>query len=217
MKKMGEISICFMVPILLTGGTILGGLFEQTLTAYGVVKEMALMKCNEEITSQGLKDVKVVAEYTWLGRGQFYLNRSVEDDIEILKDLKTDWVYLGFRYRLPIPYSPFEEPDFFNEVEIKEAERRGYTFLQLKEAIEKLHQEMPDTLFTGGLGIEFFYSKDRDSITGEIINASKAWKMALDPQEYGSLYQKRNFNAGGQREWDGSLPILIALNTITER
>ena len=41
--------------------------------------------------------------------------------MEILRDLKTDWVCLGFRYRFPIPYSPSEEPDFFNEVEIREA------------------------------------------------------------------------------------------------
>jgi len=193
MKKMIKISIDFAIPILLTGGIILSGLFEQTITMCGVVKGLVLGKCDEGITSQGLKDVKVVAEYTWLGLGQFYLNRSVEDDIEILKELKTDWVYLGFRYKLPVPYSPFEEPDFFNEIEIKEAERRGYTLLQLKEAIEKLHQEMPDTLFTGGLGIEFFYSKDRDPITGEIINASKAWKMALDPQEYGFSISKEEF------------------------
>ena len=193
MKKMIKISVGFAIPILLTGGIILSGLFEQTTTTYGVVRGLALGKCDKEMTLQGLKDVKVVVEYTWLGRGQFYLNRSVEDDIEILKDLKADWVYLGFRYRLPIPYSPFEEPGLFNEIEIKEAERRGYTFLQLKEAIEKLHQETPDVLFTGGLGIEFFYSKDRDPITGEIIDASKAWRMALDPQEYGFSISKEEF------------------------
>ena len=72
--------------------------------------------------------------------------------MEILRDLKTDWVYLGFRYRFPIPYSPSEEPDFFNEVEIREAERQGYTFSQLKESIEKLRREMPNILLHRWIG-----------------------------------------------------------------
>jgi len=155
---------------------------------YNMIRELAQSKA-ESLMIQ-LKDVKVAVEYTWLGMGRFYLNRSVEDDIGILKDLKTDWVYLGFRYKLPIPYSPSEEPGFFNEMEIREAERRGYTFSQLKEAIVKLRQEILNILFTGGLGIELFYSKDRDPVTGEIIDADKAWGMALDPQEYGFSISK---------------------------
>jgi len=147
----------------------------------------------QEETGPELSRVKVVSEYTSIGNGEFYLKRSVEEDIEILKELWTDWVYLGFRYQKPVPYSPEEEPGFFTQLEIKEAERRGYTFFQLKDAITKLKKEMPNVLFTAGLGLEFFYSKDRDPIIGEIIDAEKSWNMALDPQEYGFSITKEEF------------------------
>jgi len=43
------------------------------------------------------------------------------------------------------------------------------------------------------LGIEFFYSKDRDPIIGEKNDADKTWEMALDPQEYGFSISKEEY------------------------
>ena len=43
------------------------------------------------------------------------------------------------------------------------------------------------------MGIEFFYARDRDPITGEIIDIEKAWSMAFDPREYSLSISKEEF------------------------
>jgi len=146
-----------------------------------------------EDTLQKPSKVRVVVEYTSVTSGIYYLNRSINDVINILKDLDADWIYLGWRYRLPAPESPYEEPGFFTKEQIEEASRRGYTFSQLKKAIDEIHREISGVLFTGGLGMEFFYARDRDPITGEIIDREKAWSMAFDPQEHNLSISKEEF------------------------
>jgi len=85
---------------------------------YSKLREDALQK---------LSKVRVEVEYTSVTSGVYYLNRSINDVINILKDLGADWIYLGWRYRLPALESPYEEPGFFTKEQVEEAGRRGYT------------------------------------------------------------------------------------------
>ncbi|RLF88642.1 hypothetical protein DRN46_06770, partial [Thermococci archaeon] len=179
---------------------------------YETIRELANRKKLEANLSteygrdNRLKNAKIVIEYTSIGFGQFYLNRSVEDDVKIIEELKPDWIYLGFRYYRPIPSSPEEKPGFFSKEEIEEYTRQGYTLAQLKEAIKELKERNKDVIFTAGLGIEYFYSRDIDPITREVITPEKAWQLALNPKEYGFNMSKEEFQCWWGKTLLGSLP-----------
>lgn len=140
-----------------------------------------------------LGQVKVVAEYTSINSWTTSINRSVAEVIGELEELNTDFIFLGFRYQYAVPESPEEPPGFFTLDELDLAMQNGYTFSQLKDAISELHRKMPAVIFTAGLGIEFFYARDRDPITGVAIDNEKAWSLALDPAEYGLPLSKEAF------------------------
>jgi len=129
---------------------------------YSKLREDALRK---------LSKVRVVAEYTSVTSGVYYLNRSINDVINILKDLNTDWIYLGWRYRLPAPESPYEKPGFFIKEQIEEASRRGYTFSQLKKAIDEIHRETTEILNMKLYEEEWriLLSKIKDYMGGDIV------------------------------------------------
>jgi len=57
---------------------------------YSKLREDALQK---------LSKVRVVVEYTSVTSGVYYLNRSISDVINILKDLNTDWIYGDINWR----------------------------------------------------------------------------------------------------------------------
>ena len=63
---------------------------------YETIRELANRKKLEANLSteygrdNRLKNAKIVIEYTSIGFGQFYLSRSVEDDVKIIEELKPD-------------------------------------------------------------------------------------------------------------------------------
>ena len=92
---------------------------------------------------------KVAVLYQRVTDGVYYLNRSVRDVINILKETKADFIFLGWWRWHPIPQSPDERPGFYTSREIEEATRRGLTYEHLRDAIAEIKNESPDILFCG--------------------------------------------------------------------
>lgn len=128
-------------------------------------------------------------EYIGITDG-YYFNRTNEDVVNILQELKADYVYLGFRLSNPIPTSSEEPVGFFTSEEICEAERIGYTTKQLSDMISLINLNIPNVIICGGLGLEFFYARDRNPLTMQTISREQSWAMAFDPATYGSSVTK---------------------------
>jgi len=148
-----------------------------------------------------LSKVKVAILYQRVTDGIYYLNRSVDDVINILKETKTDFIFLGWWRMHPIPESPDEEPGFFTAEEIEEATRRGLTYEHLRNAIAKIKSNNPDIVFCGGVGLEFLNAKrERNPLTGEIFEQEETWDMALDPRKWNIPVSKKEFQCWVAKE-----------------
>ena len=140
-----------------------------------------------------LSQVKVAILYQRVTDGIYYLNRSVDDVINILKETKTNFIFRGWWRKYPCPESPDMQSDFFPPEYIEESVRRGYTYEHLRNAIAKIKKEMPDVIFCGAVSCQWVNKKERDPITGETFDMDKTWAMALDPEKWNISMSKEEF------------------------
>jgi len=140
-----------------------------------------------------LSQVKVAILYQRVTDGIYYLNRSVDDVINILKETKTDFIFRGWWRKHPCPESPDMQSDFFSPEYIEESVRRGYTYEHLRNAIAKIKKEIPDVIFCGAISCQWVNKKERDPITGETFDMNQTWAMALDPGKWNISMSKEEF------------------------
>jgi len=152
---------------------------------------------NEKILKKEAKNklsqVKVAILYQRVTDGIYYLNRSVDDVINILKETKTDFIFRGWWRKHPCPESSDMNSDFFPPEYIEESVRRGYTYEHLRNAIAKIKKEMPDVIFCGAVSCQWVNKKERDPITGETFDMNQTWAMALDPGKWNISMSKEEF------------------------
>lgn len=104
-----------------------------------VIPETVKEKAEREISQ-----VKVVSQYTRVNDGEV-IGRNVSDVIRILKETKTEFIFLGFWWTGPLPESPETAP---SRLAVK-----GYTYTQVKDAIAQIKKEMPDVIFCSGFPV----------------------------------------------------------------
>jgi len=76
----------------------------------------------------GLADVKVACLYERVTDGIYYLNRSIDDVICILKETKTDFIFRGWWRWSPCPDSPNTTlPPEYPPNYVENCVKRGYT------------------------------------------------------------------------------------------
>jgi len=119
--------------------------------------------------SKELSDVKVASLYERITDGEV-INRDIDDVVNILAETKTDFIFRGFwKWKTPC----FEE------------DKNGYSYSQLGESIKEIKKKMPDVIFCGSLGLQYFHEKDSDPLTGNPLDRETVKKMAFDPSKYG--------------------------------
>ena len=150
-----------------------------------------------------LSKVKVAILYQRVTDGIYYLNRSVDDVINILEETKTDFIFRAWWRMHPCPESPDTQSDFFPPGYIEESVRRGYTYEHLRNAIAKIKKEIPDVIFCGAVTCQWVNRKEKDLITGETFDMDKTWAMALDPEKWNISMSKEEFQERFARwlEW----------------
>ena len=146
-----------------------------------------------------LSQVKVAALYERVTDGIYYLNRSVDDVINLLKAIKTDFIFRGWWRWYPIPESSDEKPNFFTQDEMEEAIKIGYTYKHLQQAVSKIKEEMPDTIFCGAIPAQRLNVKERNPLTGEEFTEEVVEEMALDPSKWGFEVSKEELQKRLQR------------------
>ena len=148
-----------------------------------------------------LSKVKVAILYQRVTDGIYYLNRSVDDVINILEETKTDFIFRAWWRMHPIPESPDEQPGFFTSEEIEEATRRGLTYEHLRNAIAEIKSNNPDIVFCGAVGLPYLNAKrERNPLTGETFGQEETWDMALDPEKWNIPVSKEEFQCWVAKE-----------------
>ncbi len=111
--------------------------------------------------TRNLSQVKVAYLYQSVTDG-VPPERSAEDIADILDDTETDFVFRGFWKRF--------QPD--------------ETYTQLAQTIRAIKDKSPDLIFCGAVPAQRVWIKDRNLITGEVIEYPETWRMALDPAKW---------------------------------
>ena len=97
-----------------------------------------------------LTEIKVASIYERVTDGMYYINRSIDDVINILKETKTEFIFRAWWRWSPCPESqnvtlPPEYPSNY----VEEATKRGFTYEHLEDAVDEIKKEIPDTIFCG--------------------------------------------------------------------
>lgn len=152
-------------------------------------------EARKEEARKKLLNVKVAVHYRYVTDGKV-INRSLEEVIEILKEVKADFVFQGWLTQRPCPDKCSDLPPDARAL----CELRGYSYDHLRKAIIKIKEELPDIIFCGGTQAEFLYS---DEVTGrdEGERRDKAWKMSLNPEKWGINLSRREMQCYWARRW----------------
>ena len=147
-----------------------------------------------------LPNIKVAVQYRYVTDGGV-MNRSVDDVIEIFKDLGVDFVFQGWMTQKPCP-------DRCSDLPPREAEKcklLGRSYEHLRMAISNIKKELPSIIFCGGTQAEFLYPEEagESKILLEPGDRDRAWEMALDPRKWGIDVSKRDFQCYWARRWGG--------------
>jgi len=136
----------------------------------GICREGCTSENDDDCEIADLSKVKVASLYERVTDGGV-VNRSTGDVISILNETKTDFVFRGFwKWKRPC----FEEE-----------EESGYSYSQLRKAIDEIKEEMPDVIFCGSIGLQYLHEKDIDPLTGKPPDVEKLKKMVFDPSKHG--------------------------------
>jgi hypothetical protein len=115
------------------------------------------------------------------------LGRSLDDVITVFKETRTDFIYQGWMVQHPCP----DKCSDLSKRERAQCESSGYSYEYLRDAVSKIHGELPGAIFCGGTQAEFLYPDFAVGGTEE-ERRDNAWKMALDPAKWGINYSKRD-------------------------
>lgn len=130
-----------------------------------------------------LSRVEVASVYQRVTDGKG--GRSVDDVIELLKEMNTDFIFRAWWRWIPCPESPENAPE--------EALELGYTYEHLKEAVIKIKKEMPNVIFCGAIPAQRINIEERNPITAETFGEEETWEMTLDPEKWGIDMSKADF------------------------
>ncbi|MBU4289714.1 MAG: hypothetical protein KKG09_00470 [Verrucomicrobia bacterium] len=135
-----------------------------------------------------LSQVKVASEYRYVTDGA-PINRSLEETIRILREVRTDLISLGWGRIAPIPDKCSDLPPERRRL----CETRGYSYEHMRNAVARLKTEMPQVLFGSGLSAEFLNPECWNELTGKTLSKDETWTMALDPRKWGLPMSKNEF------------------------
>jgi len=158
-------------------------------------------------TPVGLPAVRVAVLYENITDG-VYLDRSIDETLQILKETRADLVFRAFWKWMPVVDSPDEIPpeliQFARELAELRGEppptpqqiaanlrRTGHYYEELRRWIAAIKRELPDVLFVGAIPAQTLARVEWDPITRRVYNSEQTWAMALDPQKWSIRYRGR--------------------------
>ena len=119
----------------------------------------------------------------------------MDDLVNIFKDTKADFVFLGFERWLPVPASleninpkilgAFIDATGFSKNHVKSLiKKSGYSYGQLRDSIVSIKKEIPNIIIVGGIYAQKVNMIEQNDITGKIYDSQATQNMALDPKKF---------------------------------
>lgn len=163
----------------------------------GICREGCTPKNDDDCETGNLSSVKVASLYEYVS-DRVLIGRGVDDVVNLLKETKTDFIFRGWWRWSPCPESPdvTEIPPGYPEWYLgytKKRAKEGYTYQQLREAINAIKKDNPDVIFCGAIPAQRITISAWNPITEEFIEYPETWEMALDPEKWGIPESKEDF------------------------
>jgi|GEM_PF-2667294 len=152
---------------------------------------------DDDCKTGNLSEVRVAVLYEYVTDGAF-IGRSPAEVLKIFNETRTDLIFRGWWRWSPCPESPdvTEIPPGYPEWYLDYTERRakeGYTYQQLREAINEIKKDNPDVIFCGAIPAQRVTQFAWNPMTEEFIEYPETWEMALDPGKWGIPESKEDF------------------------
>jgi len=207
-KKIIIIGLLIIVVILLAGIKLYFLFSERCLTdadcrfvkCPGAYCDEGKCKCPKiGFPSRDISQIKVAVQYRSVTDGKF-INRTLVDVIEILKETKADFLFQGWMTQKPCPDKCSDLP---TEKERENCDLFGYSYEYLAEAILNIKKELPDIIFCGGTQAEYLYPEEvgESRLILEPKDRDKAWELALNPEKWGIDVSRKDFQCYWARRW----------------
>lgn len=98
--------------------------------------------------------------------------------ISEIKDPKIDFIFRAYWRWSYAPDSNSVAPNPWYA-------QTGHTYKQLTEAIQQIKDSIPDIIICGAIPSQKIDSIEINDLTGNILDTTQTWAMALDPQKWG--------------------------------
>ncbi len=142
-----------------------------------------------------LSDVRVAVLYDKVTDGAL-IGRTMDDVVQILRNIHAGLVFLGFERWLPVPESPekidpailqlYRDVTGLSEEQVTAAiGQSGYSYEALHRALAEIENRLPNTLVIGGIHAQRVNLAEQDDETGEVDDPSATERLALDPGKFG--------------------------------
>ena len=142
----------------------------------------------------GFSKVKVACLYERVTDGIYYLNRSIDDIIQLLKETRADFIFRGWWRWSPCPdCANITLPPGYPEDYVENCVHRGYTYEYLEKAIKEIKKEIPEMIFCGAIPTQRVTRLVWNPMTKEFFYTNETWNMALDPMKWGINMSKKEF------------------------
>jgi hypothetical protein len=217
-----KINIILCVRFCLIGVLLIG-----LLASSGCIKRTPLEKAKTPVitttspistptsltSTQSLSRVKVAIVYERINDAR--PKRTIEEQLQILKDTKADMIFRANWRWNPMPNSCSDEDiikvAFKVTPELKQScIDSGYSFEDMKNTISAIKKENPNIIIIGAIPAQKINNKELNEITGETLDETQTLQMALNPAKWGitseseDAFQKKF--SGSQQGFTGYFP-----------
>jgi hypothetical protein len=164
-------------------------------------------------STQSLSHVNVAIVYERINDAR--PKRTIDEQLQILKDTKADMIFrANFRWQ-PMPNSCSDQD--ITKIAIKVTPQiiqscidSGYTFEDMKNTISAMKKENPNVIIIGAIPAQKINNNEFNEITGQTLDDTQTSQMALDPAKWGitsvskDAFQKKF--SGSQQGYTGYFP-----------
>lgn len=134
-----------------------------------------------------LSDVKVAIVYEKLNDAR--PKRTIDEQLKILKETDTDLIFRASWRWQPYPEKCSDLP----KEQQKPCENGGASYEMEKNMIAEIKKQKPSTIIVAALPAQKIAKVERNEVTGERLDESRTWAMALDPEIWGLSASKEEF------------------------
>lgn len=141
--------------------------------------------------NNSLSDVKVAIVYERLNDAR--PKRTIDEQLQILKDTKADLIFRASWRWNPLPNSCSKEdleklPGYNGKVTQKvndECVNSGYSFESMKGVIDQIKKQNQNIIIVGAIPAQKINKLEFNEVTSETFDETQTWEMALDPAKWG--------------------------------